>query len=153
MRHYIIFGHLKSFTSKSRDIICFMSLCKYLDETRQTGKLFGNHIKDRGTVSNPHTDASPAISNYNTLACLCYLSKDIHGGTGLYYNKQLQTFCTNWDFENEDRWNLWKKVQAVTTDKEKLVIIRNHYTDRGNKLYPNLRTDRGLLRLDIVFSC
>ena len=117
-----------------------MSLCKYVDETRQTGKLRGNHIKDRGTVSNPHTDASPTISNYNTLACLCYLSKDIHGGTGLYYNKQLHTFCTNWNFENEDRWNLWKKVQAVTTDNEKLLIIRNHYTDRGNKLYPNLRT-------------
>ena len=93
-------------------------------------------LKDRSNTSNPHTDSNPlGPERNNKLACLCYLSKDIHGGTGLYYNKRLQTFCTDAKYEDEDKWNLWKKVQAVTTDSEKLVIIRNHYTDRSKNTF------------------
>ena len=130
-----------------------VNVCRLSSEiVRQKGRLLGNHLKDKGPVSNPHTDASPGFKRLNTLACLCYLSKDTHGGTGLYYNKQLKTFCTSVDFENENRWDMWKKVEGATTDEEKLDIIEAHCIDRNEKTYPNLITKGPMNKSDEYFD-
>tara|TARA_B110000003_G_scaffold240045_1_gene246440 strand:+ start:5085 stop:5807 length:723 start_codon:yes stop_codon:yes gene_type:complete len=50
--------------------------------------------------ANPHVDAEPN-KLYTSLVGLCYLTKDIHGGTGLYRHKKMDIYSINEELTKE----------------------------------------------------
>ena len=76
-------------------------------------------------LANAHVDSKPTMA-LNTLACTCYLSKHDHGGTGLYYNKLLQTHCASWEFYKNDLIKLLGKIDEASSDEEKIKTIISH---------------------------
>ena len=83
----------------------------------------------RGSMANPHCDSSPRLNTCNKLAAVCYLSKAIHGGTGLYYNKKLQTHCASYGYEIKRERNMVDKLIGATQDEKAKVLYldREHY--------------------------
>ena len=81
-------------------------------------------------AGNAHVDSRPNERQLNSLACTCYLSKQSHGGTGLYYNKQLQTYCTSWEFYKNDLVKLIEKCDKASSDEEKIKTIISHRNER-----------------------
>ena len=51
----------------------------------------------QASAANPHIDAESS-DIYNSLVGLCYLSKNTHGGTGLYRNRELDIYSVNENF-------------------------------------------------------
>jgi hypothetical protein len=100
-------------------------------------------IEKRGTMNNPHVDTDPRSAPYLSLACLCYLTKDkeAHGGTGLYYNKALDTFSRDLNFETRFESKLWNSLQNTTTCEEKADAIESHFCNLQQLLYPRFHSD------------
>lgn len=96
-------------------------------------------LKSQGTTTNPHTDGSPRIVPHSLIAGVCYLSKHVHGGTGLYYNKLLKTYRIDRSFEIRDAESLWNKITYQGTEdiQELGDIVENHFIERSLKIMPN----------------
>ncbi len=104
---------------------------------------------------NPHTDAEPSANRDNILACVCYLSEDIHGGTGIYYNKALHTCSTDVNFWNELKYLLLEKIkelEGVVSIDERNKQIRELYISHHRKLWPRREADGPLNDSDEHFD-
>ena len=86
-------------------------------------------------MNNPHYDRTPELFPTNALACLCYLSKDVHGGTGVYFNKLLQTFCSNSEYVARNICDLHKNIRGAPKHKHG-AIIKAHLLNKVDNLFP-----------------
>lgn len=82
---------------------------------------------------NPHTDADAFANEYNILACVCYLSRNTHGGTGIYRIKNNGTYCTNQRSVLKFLNSLKEKLEGVSSESEREEIIYKYFTNDYNK--------------------
>tara|TARA_B100000405_G_scaffold11210_1_gene9834 strand:- start:4332 stop:5285 length:954 start_codon:yes stop_codon:yes gene_type:complete len=96
-----------------------------------------------GSMANPHSDGSPRGTCVNRLACICYLSKDVHGGTGVYRNKELDVYSLDAEFSNKISQQVIQKLESVGARslEEQATIIENMYTNLHRKLFPRKSSD------------
>lgn len=113
-----------------------LSLSKLDMENIKTFK--EEQLKNQGTITNPHTDGNPRIAPHSLIAGVCYLSKHVHGGTGLYYNKLLKTHRINRSFEIRDAERLWNKISKVGVEDIQQLgdIVEKHFIERSLKIIP-----------------
>tara|TARA_B100001564_G_C20647639_1_gene675201 strand:+ start:955 stop:1890 length:936 start_codon:yes stop_codon:yes gene_type:complete len=129
------------------------SYSKFCNKVALTKVFKTKVLKEQDTLCNPHSDCRPSCRpSSNLLACLCYLSKDVHGGTGLYHNKQLNMYSTDLNWEREIYYQLWRKIKASNSQEEISDIIEAHYLDMNMKRFPKTISEGCLNKSDEFFE-
>ena len=67
----------------------------YISEYKHTYYKYPIHEKNIKPTANPHWDWWSGHNGLNRLGGVCFLSKEIHGGTGFYRNKILDIYHMN----------------------------------------------------------
>ena len=95
-------------------------------------------VSGMGSMSNPHSDGTPQYDATNRVAGVCFLSKDIHGGTALYRNKELDVYNIGPKFTEKMAHHIFQKfeLEGVKSIVEQANMMEEIYQDRFRKLYP-----------------
>ena len=105
---------------------------------KQTGFDKPLKISGKGSMANPHADGTPQTTTTNKLAGVCYLSKDIHGGTAIYRNKEMDVYNVGPKFTEKIAHHICQKfeLEGVKSSEEQANMIGEIYKDWFLKLYP-----------------
>lgn len=130
---FLSINEMQTFLEKG-EIQSAVLLSKFVKQTGLDRPL----VSGKGSMANPHTDGTPNTTMTNKLAGVCYLSKDIHGGTGIYRNKELDVYNLGPKFNEKISHHICQKfeLEGVKSIEEQANMIGEIYKDWFLKLYP-----------------
>ena len=100
---------------------------EYIHEDWVTKKYRG--AGENSIACNPHSDAEAFNDDDNILACVCYLSKELHGGTGIYKIRSTSMYCTDQRNRADFLKALEQKLSGVACDLKRKMIITKYIED------------------------
>ncbi len=114
--------------SDEHELLQFSELVNAVQKNKKYKDVL-QQISQNPVGCNPHTDADAFQNDCNFLACVCYLSRDVHGGTGLYRIKKSGMYCTDKRWTLDLLKSLKQKLEGVSCESERDEIICEYLTD------------------------
>tara|TARA_B100000405_G_scaffold10963_1_gene9574 strand:+ start:5592 stop:6683 length:1092 start_codon:yes stop_codon:yes gene_type:complete len=122
-------------TDEKFELVQFSELVNHVMKEKKYKNELGVR-SDNAVGCNPHSDADAYVVDDNKLACVCYLSRNTHGGTGIYRNRKTGSYCTDKRAELKELTSLKEKLDNVSCERQRRDIIHNFHSKKYNDTMP-----------------
>jgi hypothetical protein len=122
-------------TTNDYELLQFSQLVNDVLKTKKYKDVL-NADSENSVGFNPHTDAEAFEDDNNLLAGVCYLSRDTHGGTGIYRYRKDGVYCSNQRVRVNSMTSLKEKLEGVSCEVQRSDIMYKFFTDDYNDRMP-----------------